>query len=317
MEAEAPVSVTEWSIVSGRVDRLSPVDVSMPAGYELTVEHLGADGAPARDPGSSCELRVRVADAAGRFVHRRRVALQDHEAASLPFVVAVPEDAAFHHGDVTDPEHRNRGLATASLSAGLRELGSLGRSRAFALIARGSGAASARVYTKLGYEVVGRLQAVTTLQGRSWLVIGNQRFFRPEGQYRSEGVAVHSEPNPPLLAALRELHDAVLPRLRSKQFRVAIFGSGDAATQILELVPGLRGFVDAVVDSDPRRQGQIFDVTGHRIEPPERWADSGAWVLLYSSTPYQDEMQRMHEHIGPSGSLGLRVHPSVELIEVT
>lgn len=309
------LNITEWSILACRIDEAEVSDPVLPPGYELSVLASEADGPSSVVPRSP-SLRIEVTDPSGRAVHRQSVALLDHAPISLPFPIAVGPDGGFSHSTFTARECRNMGLATAGLSASLLELKHLGCKEVRCHIARGSGSASHRVYLKHGFAVVGRLQAATTPRGRTWIVLGDHPFFRAEPSFRSEDVSIYHEADPSILARSQQLIEVVLPRLRSEGHRVVVFGSGDAATQAVELAPELRGFVDGVVDSDRRRQGQFFEATGHIIGAPEDWSHGGATVLMYSSQPFQDEMRRQHLQFGPSGSLGLRLYPSVELVEL-
>lgn len=247
----------------------------------------------------------------GAVLHFRCAALSDFQHPGLPFSVRVPDGQAFLYHSETFREARGQGIARQALAFNLRlfDRGDIERTWAHT---DESHATVRRYYAENGLEEVGWLVAVAFGQHVDWLTFCEQPLFASAPTLQSDGVSLHREQSADAARLAYELSSLLDT---APELRIALYGSGVAAEQLLLLCPRLQQHVVAVVDSDPARQQATFAPTGHVVGAPESWQSTGAGLLMYASQAWQDEMVEAHRRFGPAGSKGIRLHPKVEVIE--
>ncbi|TVR32968.1 MAG: GNAT family N-acetyltransferase [Nitriliruptor sp.] len=281
------------------------------------LDRLAASGRKGREDAAileSADVAVVGRDGHGEVVHFRCIALASFTHPGLPFPIRVDEGEAFSYHVETARSARGRGLARRGLAAILHELQHRGIRRIEAHTTERNGTVR-RYYGEAGFDEVGWLFTTTYGSTVHWITAAQRPFFEGAPLHASDGLHVHAERDAEVARLARELDDQIVV-LRQEGARVALLGSGAAADELLLLVPSLRPLVVGVADSDVRRQGATFGVTGDRIVAPEGWTATGATHLLYASKAYQDEMHDQHLAFGPPGSRGIRIHPRVEVVAV-
>ncbi|OGG44589.1 MAG: methyltransferase [Candidatus Handelsmanbacteria bacterium RIFCSPLOWO2_12_FULL_64_10] len=79
--------------------------------------------------------------------------------------------------------------------------------------------------------------------------------------------------------------------------RVVLWGAGAKGVSFMNMLKG-QGWIEYVVDINPRKQGRYVAGTGQRIVPPEFLRDYRPGVIIVMNPVYQGEIQRMTERLG-------------------
>jgi len=149
-----------------------------------------------------------------------------------------------------------------------------------------------------------------------WIVGNDQPYFRAEPAVSVGPIRIFRQQDSEL-ERLRQEIDGLVDALRDSGQRLVIYGSGNEATKLVAVSPGLRQVTSGVVDTQPSRHGVLFQPTGHLISSPSTWHTLGASHLLYASQAHQEEMHRQHQIAGPDGTFGIRIYPNVKILPIT
>lgn len=199
----------------------------------------------------SADVAVVARDTSGAVLHFRCAALSSLHHPGLPFPIRVADGEAFGYHAETARAARGRGLARRGLTAMMEELQSRGVERVEAHTTERHHTVR-RYYAEAGFAEVGWL--LTTSYGSSlhWITAAQRPFFADPPLFHTGGLTIHAEHDADV-ARLTHEFDGEIASLRENAARVALLGSGDAADELLTLVPALKPLIIAVAYSDPRR----------------------------------------------------------------
>ena len=143
------------------------------------------------------------------------------------------------------------------------------------------------------------------------------QFLYAEGSSRS-AAGTPAGPSEELLDACRSLSarvDASIARwqefldaARDQGERVLVWGAGSKGTTFLNVVPGAREVVPAIVDLNPRKHGRFVPGSGHEVISPEAAAALAPDVVVVMNPLYAAEVESLlrEQRRGGAGRPGRR-----------
>ena len=314
----------QWIILSGALENgasAPPTGSSSSRGFRIGIlepqdldylSSLGPKGRLDADILESADISIVARDVQGRVVHFQCMALASFIHRGLPLPVRVDPGVAFSYHVETARSFRGQGLARAGLSAAIGELQGRGVTR-ISTYTTDINLTVRHMYREFGFEEVGTLLKTRSEGSIYWIQLGGSPVLLGEPALGASGIHVHKEGDSATERLRQELEECA-SWLRQEGATVALLGCGLAASELVKLVPGIKPLIVGVADSDIRRVGETFAPTGHIVVPAKRWSSTGATHLLYATGAFQDEMHQQHVEFGPTGSLGIRLHPRVEIV---
>jgi hypothetical protein len=78
---------------------------------------------------------------------------------------------------------------------------------------------------------------------------------------------------------------------RANGRKVVVWGAGTKGTMFLNTIIGRDGFVDSIVDINPRKWGKFVPGSGQKIVPPEAMDDARPDTVIVMNPAYADEIR--------------------------
>ena len=235
----------------------------------------------------SADLCV-VARHDGRPIHYTCVALKSFLHPRIHEEIRLDSQEAYIYGVQTNDAYRGLGIAPKVFGYIHEELEKRDVLTVFSHVWVGN-VGSQKTFLKSGYVPYGRLYLTHAGRGYFWLVRADRSYFCGRSLFSLPSLKLYRANKPELPRISIEITPFV-QKWRELECNVVLFGAGGHSHLLVNAVSFPSGLISAVVDSNPTKQGKLFEPLGLTIRSPKMLQELKPDVVIVSSRAYQEEM---------------------------
>jgi len=187
----------------------------------------------------------------------------------------------------TIPEYAGKSVASFVLQYIHRYLNESGIKKCIAHVWAGN-KASVRMFLKVGYLKVGKLNLVKVGNSFFWIVTGSRDFFQNKALLRCGKCQIyHTE------TELTRIRSELIPFLaswKSSQPKIVLFGAGGYADLLFKAEVLPYNMISFIIDNDIQKQGQQMMGTNLQIKHPSSLLDTEVDLVIISTRAYPEEI---------------------------